>query len=926
MITTRFRSILPALLVVGLSFSFIPCTPQKIGLGTHRGLSVYYYIKGSGEKIEVRDNVPLFSFIADELMYNTLQADVTIINDSLRLDFGGALKCEIASDTAFRKGWKGVVKLFNLTEDTLEIENVVPFGEFREHLYITSTGPWALARAKLFRPGHGPVGVILPDNAWELGYGQVSADGGLSLCGLARRTGVQNAEKRRYKTLVYPGGMVEYVIYVDDFEGEWQNGLKLMFRDRYLYDVEEFDNTLFEREDLSWIRNDYIVGLEFAWNKDFYDWQQQRYHFFSFLEEGMYYFGGYDVFGLWPTWPRLGVDRRNQWDLFSDMPGGLQLLRHFSEEAKEMGTKFFICYNPWDESTRKEDPYQGMARLIEALDADGVVLDCHGWSSEAYQRAADSIKPGVVMYSEGMAVVKDMPGIVAGRVHDAIHMPPPLNLNKLIKPDFAIFRVCQVADGRIRREASIAFFNGYGTELNTFAPGQYENMSDDLLYLGRTTMTLRENTSCFLSSDWTPLVPALLDTIWANRWQHGDKTLFTLFSLVPGGYQGPLIEDTLAKGHHLVSLWHHEELEPGKVGDKAYFPARLEAFNRFDLGTRSEGNVDCIAMLPELLQVTLEDGILKVSADEGDEMRIWAGMPSYQNPLVARYRTGSYELRMLELFGDYEGKVVIQLFGSGELMDERVRILEPGKPRLLAVKRSTSLYSKPPEGMVSVTGGTFRFEAKNTDQFIPYPDPEEEVMEIKTFYLDKYPVTNAQFLEFLEASGYMPGDTVNFLKHWEGGRIPLGMEDHPVVYVSLQDARAFAQWAGKRLPTESEWQYAGQGPDLLKWPWGNEMDSTLCNSSSGATTPVDAFPKGRSPFGAEDMVGNVWQLTSDVYDNGTYYFVIMKGGSHYEPTSSWWYVKGGPRPLDWHQQLLLVSPGFDRNSTVGFRCAADAEK
>ena len=71
------------------------------------------------------------------------------------------------------------------------------------------------------------------------------------------------------------------------------------------------------------------------------------------------------------------------------------------------------------------------------------------------------------------------------------------------------------------------------------------------------------------------------------------------------------------------------------------------------------------------------------------------------------------------------------------------------------------------------------------------------------------------------------------------------------------------------------------------------------------------------------MVGNVWQMTNDVYDNGTYYYLMMKGGSFYKPESSWWYVKGGPQPPEWQQLLLLVSPGFDRNSTVGFRCVKD---
>jgi len=85
------------------------------------------------------------------------------------------------------------------------------------------------------------------------------------------------------------------------------------------------------------------------------------------------------------------------------------------------------------------------------------------------------------------------------------------------------------------------------------------------------------------------------------------------------------------------------------------------------------------------------------------------------------------------------------------------------------------------------------------------------------------------------------------------------------------------------------------------------------------------FPAGASPFGVEDMVGNLWQFTQDVYDNGSYYYAIMKGGSYYKPTSSWWYVQGGPQPVSHQQMLLLVSPGFDRNETVGFRCVKDAD-
>jgi gamma-glutamyl hercynylcysteine S-oxide synthase len=869
---------------------------------------------------------PLFTFQVDGELFNISGAVSRTTDSSYIFSFINNITGEIIEDQIFKEGWKCRIVIRNNSDDTVEIENVVPFGETPDHIYLTSTGPWALARAKIFRPGLGPIGVILPDNAWEMGYGAVPVNDDLSVCAIARRTKSDQAEWRRYRTIVYPHGNVEYTMWIDEYSGEWQNGLKLMFQHKFLYDLDHFEDSLYYRPDLQWIRHDYLIGLQFAWNRDYYDWQKQEYTVDSFLEKGKKLFGGYDVIGLWPTWPRLGVDQRNQWDLFSDLPGGLDQIKRFSQQWKQQGTKFFICYNPWDESTRSENPYAGMAGLIEATDADGVVLDCHGASSFALQHAADSVKPGVIMYSEGMAVVKDMPGIVAGRVHDAIYLPPPLNLNKLIKPDFAIFRVCQIHDGRIRREASVAFFNGYGTELNTFAPGQFDNMEEDLLYLGMTTRLLRENTSCFLSGEWTPLLPTIADSIWVNKWPLVNKTLYTVFSLIPEGFTGPLFMEEKVEGKHLVSLWHHDELDWIEKNGKDYIPATTFSFNKFDLDTRAEGAIDCIALLPALINDSLRGGYLRVDieTDSGDELRIWAGNPSYQNTNFREYPAGDLMINLQEAFGNYQGKFVIQLFKDEALLDEKVLTLEPGTPCLVPKVEKTLSADKKPDGMILIPSGTFSFTAENTDQFIPYPDTKEPVtIDVNSFYIDKYPITNTQYLAFMTATGYKPADTINFLKHWDHGKIPAGMEEHPVVYVSTEDARAYAEWAGKRLPTEVEWQYAAQGNAGYTWPWGNKFDSTRCNNATGKTTAVNAFPKGKSPFGVMDMTGNVWQLTGDVYNNGTYYFIIMKGGSHYKPTSSWWYVKGGPQPNNWHQQLLLVSPSFDRNATVGFRCVKD---
>jgi iron(II)-dependent oxidoreductase len=232
--------------------------------------------------------------------------------------------------------------------------------------------------------------------------------------------------------------------------------------------------------------------------------------------------------------------------------------------------------------------------------------------------------------------------------------------------------------------------------------------------------------------------------------------------------------------------------------------------------------------------------------------------------------------------------------------------------------------------MVEVPPGEYRYWATVTDDgsaVIPYPDlSTPRTLWMKKYFIDRYPVTNSQYLQFLEASHYKPKDPSNFLRHWQGGKIPRGWERHPVVWVSLEDARAYAHWAGKRLPTAEEWQCAAQGRDGRTYPWGNGLDSSKCNFRIGHTTKVDAYPGGRSPYGVMDCIGNVWQLTADEYDDGPYRFTMIRGGSYYHPTSSIWYLQGGPVPVHRQQMLLLGGEGLNRCATVGFRCVRDARE
>jgi formylglycine-generating enzyme required for sulfatase activity len=264
---------------------------------------------------------------------------------------------------------------------------------------------------------------------------------------------------------------------------------------------------------------------------------------------------------------------------------------------------------------------------------------------------------------------------------------------------------------------------------------------------------------------------------------------------------------------------------------------------------------------------------------------------------------------------------------------------------MLVSKSTRSEKTGSTKGVKAIPAGKFLYKTTHGDEFISYPpEPPSPPGDMRPFSMDEHPVTNAEFYEFINTSSYRPNDTTNFLKHWKNGRPAKGEERFPVVYVTLEDAQAFAKWAGKRLPTEREWQYAAQTSSGNEWPWKqtrpvtreeevvNEtltvtslqgIDKGMCNMGDGKLYPVGKYQKGANPYGLLDLTGCVWQLTNDVYQSGSYTYVMMKGGSYFKPSSSWWYVQGGPRELHYRQFLLRVSPGFERNATVGFRCVKD---
>jgi formylglycine-generating enzyme required for sulfatase activity len=230
----------------------------------------------------------------------------------------------------------------------------------------------------------------------------------------------------------------------------------------------------------------------------------------------------------------------------------------------------------------------------------------------------------------------------------------------------------------------------------------------------------------------------------------------------------------------------------------------------------------------------------------------------------------------------------------------------------------------------------FMYEANNHRRNIIH---QISVPAIPAFFMDKHPATDEEFHNFLTATGYLPADATNFLKDWDWSdashpKPPQGFADHPVVWIDLDDARAYARWAGKRLPTEEEWQYAAGGAECPRYPWGNTWQNGLANDRGPSTSSVTAFPKGTNSFGLSDMSGNVWQWNESERNDGNRY-AQLRGGSFYQVEGSGWYFdrftqmglglgEWSARPLGYHVKMFLMSPGMDRKSTIGFRCVKDA--
>jgi eukaryotic-like serine/threonine-protein kinase len=236
---------------------------------------------------------------------------------------------------------------------------------------------------------------------------------------------------------------------------------------------------------------------------------------------------------------------------------------------------------------------------------------------------------------------------------------------------------------------------------------------------------------------------------------------------------------------------------------------------------------------------------------------------------------------------------------------------DPGKP---PVEGTPTPEPAVPEGMALIRGGKFEMGDDSADD--PAEKPAHEV-EVTSFYIDRNEVTNADYAKFVKASGHSapPG--------WRGAVYPEGEGDYPVANVSWSDAEAYAKWAGKRLPTEEEWEFAARGTEGRKYPWGNDFDSKKLNSSESGNEQaksVGDYADGATPEKVYNLAGNVAEWTGS--ENSLY------PGSTANLTSGTKIVRGGGFSLDKKYasgSKRTQVPPDTKDAALGFRCAKDAK-
>ena len=617
------------------------------------------------------------------------------------------------------------------------------------------------------------------------------------------------------------------------------------------------DKHIYNRLEMDWVKKNFITGFVYIWDNDFWDFKESRYKVQEYCDMMKREFGGVQSILLWQNYPNMGIDDANQIDMFSKMPGGRKALAKVVNDFHNNGVKVIFCYNSWDLDTRRSDTIitKQFAQLIKETDADGLFMDV-GTDAGEFQQQFDKVKLGTTIGTEIHPLLQCIQGNNPVTSSWGQTLKPYNNQgvyhSKWIVPEHIQWRINRYAKDR-QNDMALSWMNGQGLIVweNVFGMTIKWNAKDRQT-LRQMNAIYQQFNYLYTSDTWKPYLRTSNLIVNSSSWENNEMKIWNI--VASKALNNAIIElEADTRFTQYYNLWTGEKLTPknGKL-------------------SVSIDRVGCVLGLKNAPSLKLQALLAMQKAETA-------------KPLPA----DDPYFKMLSMKVAKKPAAI-----SGELnpMVKSTLLNIPAATYNFVVKHNSREHECYPD-MDAKDERDYKYVDENGFKKIIHHQTES----LPNYSIMADVVTNGEYETFIIKSGYKPADAANYLKHWKASVCPETIKNNPVVYVSIEDARAYASWAGMRLPTEWEWQAA-------------------------AETQGDKF-----------VFNKVWEWNeSERFDGNNRFVTLRSGCENWQLKTSRWYfagatdnrfgAPGGKQPIDFHCKYSLMSPGMDRAGTLGFRC------
>jgi iron(II)-dependent oxidoreductase len=616
------------------------------------------------------------------------------------------------------------------------------------------------------------------------------------------------------------------------------------------------DRQLYDRKEMQWVKSNFVSGFAYLWDHDFWDAEKKVFTVQKYCDKMKKEFGGFQSVLIWYSYPNIGIDERNTWEFLNAIPGGINGLKAVVKTFHDNGVKVYFPYTSWEIDTRRTntltDP-QNWSKIIRQTDADGLFFDVL-FDAGDFQKELDKAKRGISIGTErhpSLQNIQSYNGLTSSWGQTIL----PYNNNGISRVKWLIPEHIQwkINRSETNRQNTLAYswINAQGILVweNIFGYMNTWNAIDRQI-MRKINAIYQQFGNLYTSDSWKPYLPGGHPKVHISSWENKESKIWNIITdsaEIVNQVELSVSDDAM----QYYDLWSGEKL--AVINQKVVVP--VERFGCV-LGIKTHPSSAISALLRKQKK---ETATFLPATDL--HMQFVSAKLAKAPPAIS---SGTFKI---------PGNLLKVKAGEYNLVTKHFRR----------------------------EGGCFPDEdgKNNNDYKVEYNSFGTQLIVHHTnittndFKIMPRVVTNSEFEVFIKATGFNPKDKVNFLQHWNGKTCPDSIKNKPVVYVSLEDARAFAKWAGMRLPTEWEWQVAGE-------------------------TYIKDF-----------LFNQVFEWNESERFDGHNHFVSLRGGcAGWTLSTSYWYFPGSPnknfpggaQALDSHCKYFIMHAGYDRAGTLGFRC------